>query len=141
MLQGGIDDVWFNTKTEELIVVDYKSQQDNNEVSQDTYFKKPYKAGYKIQMDFYAYLLKGLGYKVSSDSYLYICNAKEIGEFNGKMLFDEILIHYKVNTDYHEDKIQKMIDIMNSEKVPDSNESCENCAYARQRSAIDKLQN
>ena len=92
-------------------------------------------------MDFYAYLLKGLGYKVSSDSYLYICNAKEIGEFNGKMLFDEILIHYKVNTDYHEDKIQKMIDIMNSEKVPDSNESCENCAYARQRSAIDKLQN
>ena len=141
MLQGGIDDVWFNTKTEELIVVDYKSQQDNNEVSQDTYFKKPYKEGYKIQMDFYAYLLKSLGYKVSSDSYLYICNAKEIGEFNGKMLFDEILIHYKVNTDYHEDKIQKMIDIMNSEKVPDSNESCENCAYARQRSAIDKLQN
>ena len=57
------------------------------------------------------------------------------------MLFDEILIHYKVNTDYHEDKIQKMIDIMNSEKVPDSNESCENCAYARLRSAIDKLQN
>ena len=141
MLQGGIDDVWFNTKTEELIVVDYKSQQDNNEVSQDTYFKKPYKEGYKIQMDFYAYLLKGLGYKVSSDSYLYICNAKEIGEFSGKMLFDEILIHYKVNTDYHEDKIQKMIDIMNSEKVPDSNESCENCAYARQRSVIDKLQN
>ena len=141
MLQGGIDDVWFNTKTEELIVVDYKSQQDNNEVSQDTYFKKPYKEGYKIQMDFYAYLLKGLGYKVSSDSYLYICNAKEIGEFSGKMLFDEILIHYKVNTDYHEDKIQKMIDIMNSEKVPDSNGSCENCAYARQRSEIDKLQN
>ena len=26
ILQGGIDDVWFNTKTEELIVADYKSQ-------------------------------------------------------------------------------------------------------------------
>lgn len=29
---------------------------------------------------------------------------------------------------------------MNSEKVPDSNESCVNCAYAKQRSAIDKLE-
>ena len=29
---------------------------------------------------------------------------------------------------------------MNSEKVPDSNKSCENCAYAKQRSAIDKLE-
>ena len=140
ILQGGLDDVWFNTKTKELIVADYKSQQDNNGVSQETYFKKPYKSGYKIQMDFYAYLLKSLGYKVSSDSYLYICNAKEIDDFNGKMLFDEILIHYKVNTDYLEDKIQKMINVMNSEKVPDSNESCENCAYAKQRSVIDKLE-
>ena len=56
------------------------------------------------------------------------------------MLFDEVLIHYKVNTDYLEDKIQKMINVMNSEKVPDSNESCVNCAYAKQRSAIDKLE-
>ena len=37
ILQGGIDDVWFNTKTKELIVVDYKSQANPKEVSQDTY--------------------------------------------------------------------------------------------------------
>lgn len=140
ILQGGIDDVWFNTKTEELVVVDYKSQHKKDVVSQDTYFDDPYKDSYKRQLDYYAYLLKGMGYKVSSDAYLYICNAKEVDEgFHGKMLFDEVLIHYKIKTDYLEAEIQKMIDTMNSDNIPDSHESCENCAYARQRSVIDKL--
>ena len=140
ILQGGIDDVWFNTKTEELIVADYKSQHKKDGVSQETYFDDPYKDSYKRQLDYYAYLLNGMGYKVSSDAYLYICNAKEIDEgFHGKMLFDEVLIHYKIKTDYLETEIQKMIDAMNSENIPNSHESCENCAYARQRSVIDKL--
>ena len=140
ILQGGIDDVWFNTKTEELIVADYKSQHKKDGVSQETYFDDPYKDSYKRQLDYYAYLLNGMGYKVSSDAYLYICNAKEIDEgFHGKMLFDEVLIHYKIKSDYLETKIQKMIDAMNSENIPNSHESCENCAYARQRSVIDKL--
>ena len=140
ILQGGIDDVWFNTKTEELIVADYKSQHKKDGVSQETYFDDPYKDSYKRQLDYYAYLLNGMGYKVSSDAYLYICNAKEIDEgFHGKMLFDEVLIHYKIKTDYLETEIQRMIDTMNSEKIPNSHDSCENCAYARQRSKIDKM--
>ena len=32
-----------------------------------------------------------------------------------------------------------MIDTINSEKIPESNKSCKNCAYARQRSVIDSL--
>ena len=46
-----------NTKTEELIIADYKSQHDTNEVTKDNYFNKPFKEGYKRQLDFYAYLL------------------------------------------------------------------------------------
>ena len=140
ILQGGIDDVWFNTKTEELVVVDYKSQHKKDGVSQDTYFDDPYKNSYKRQLNYYAYLLKGMGHEVSSDAYLYICNAKEVKEgFHGKMLFDEVLIHHEIKTDYLEEEIQKMIDAMNSEKIPEGHTSCENCAYARQRSVIDKL--
>ena len=141
ILQGGIDDVWFNTKTEELVIADYKSQHKKQGVSQGTYFNEPYKEGYQRQLDYYAYILTGMGYKVSSDAYFYICNAKEVDEgFYGKMLFDEVLIHYKIKTNYLESKIQKMIDTMNSENIPDSHESCENCAYARQRSVIDKME-
>jgi len=32
-----------------------------------------------------------------------------------------------------------MIDTMNSENIPDSHDSFENCAYARQRSVIDTI--
>ena len=32
-----------------------------------------------------------------------------------------------------------MIDVMNSEEIPEGHTSCENCAYARQRSVIDKI--
>ena len=142
ILQGGVDDVWFNTKTEELIVADYKSTQQKLKISQDTYFESFYTQGYKTQLDFYAYLLKGMGYKVSLDAYLYICNAKEVDEgFNGQMLFDETLILHKVKTDYIHKEVQQMIDVINSDKIPDSHTSCENCAYARQRSVIDKLKN
>jgi hypothetical protein len=138
ILKGGIDDVWFNTKTEEVIVVDYKSQEDQKGVNQKNYFDSPYKGGYKRQLDFYAYLLKSMGYKVSSDAYLYICNAKEIDEgFHGKMLFDELLIHHKVETDYLENDIEKMIEVLNSTEIPISHESCENCAYSRQRLEFD----
>ena len=140
ILQGGVDDVWFNTKSKELVIADYKSQHKKEGVSQETYFEDPYKEGYQRQLDYYAYILKGMGYEVSTDAYFYVCNAKEVDEgFHGKMLFDEVLIHYKIKTDYLEDEIQKMIDVMNSTEIPNSHESCENCAYARQRSAIDKL--
>ena len=140
ILQGGVDDVWFNTETEEIIVADYKSQQKNEEVTQENYFRGAYKEGYKRQLDFYGYVLKGMGYKVSKDAYLYICNAKEVEEgFHGKMLFDETLIHYEIKTDYLDEHLQGMVNLMNSDEVPTSHTSCENCAYARQRSAYDAL--
>jgi hypothetical protein len=54
------------------------------------------------------------------------------------MHFDEVLIHYEVKTDYIDDHVQLMIDAMNRNKLPDSNESCENCAYARMRGESEK---
>lgn len=137
ILSGGVDDIWFNTKTEELIIADYKSQQSDAEVTQESYFKKSHTSNYQRQLDFYAYLLKGLGYKVSSDAYLYIMNAKKNpGGFHGKLIFDEILIKHHCETNHIETSVQKMINVMNSETIPESNESCENCAYANQYANI-----
>ena len=42
ILQGGVDDVWFNTKSNELVIADYKSQHKKEGVSQETYFEDPY---------------------------------------------------------------------------------------------------
>ena len=142
ILQGGVDDVWFNTKTKELILVDYKSQASNEDVSQDTYFQKWHHDGYKTQLNFYAYIMKNmkLEFDISEDSYLYVVNGLEFEKgFMGQIQFSETLIHHKIKTDYLEDKIQKMIDTMNSTKIPEGHESCKNCAYARQRSVYDTL--
>ena len=32
IIHGGVDDIWFNNDTEELVVVDYKSQSTNEPV-------------------------------------------------------------------------------------------------------------
>ena len=78
--------------------------------------------------------------EVSDDAYLYVVNARGLEEeFDNKLLFEPTLIHTKIKTDYLENEIQNMIDTMNSTKIPDSNKSCNNCAYARQRSKTDTL--
>ena len=52
LLQGGVDDVWFDKVKEELIVVDYKSQANNRPVVTWEYLSGTYHQGYKIQVDF-----------------------------------------------------------------------------------------
>ena len=81
-----------------------------------------------------------LKYEISSDSYLYVVNGLDVEEgFNAKIKFSETLIHHEIKTDYLDDEIQNMIDVINSTNVPQGNKSCKNCAYARQRSKIDTL--
>ena len=47
-------------------------------------------------------------------------------------------IRYEIKTDYLDEHLQGMVDLMNSDD-PASHTSCENCAYARQRSVYDKI--
>jgi len=146
ILYGAVDDIWIDTKTKELIVADYKSSAKKEELTQETYFDDKYKESYKVQLDFYAYLLKGqkeindIDNDISKDAYFYTVNARgREKSFDSQILFDEKLIHYTINNDYLEDEIEKMIDTINSSKIPKSNERCINCAYARQRLRTDTL--
>lgn len=144
LLGGGIDDVWLDTKTNELIIVDYKSQASKKEVSQETYFDKgSYHDSYKTQLNFYAYVFKEMkkvgeiDNNISKDSYLYVVNGLESEEgFNGNIKFSEDLIHHEVETEYLESEFDKMISCINSTKIPPANESCKNCAYAEQFSIL-----
>ena len=128
-----MDDIWQDTKTKQLIIVDYKSQAQNGEINIYDYLKDPFHKGYKTQMDFYAYLLTKMGYKVSSNSYFLVCNANRQKEkFNKVMHFDEYLIPYEWNIDWIEEKIDQMIAVMNSHDIPAANPCCRNCAYSEQ---------
>jgi len=139
ILQGGVDDVWIDTRTEELIVVDYKSQAKQGEILPSEYLSDIYHQGYKRQLDFYNYLLQNLGYKTSPISYFLVVNGEynETG-FHGNMKFSEHLIPYEHDTSWIDDKVNEMIECMNSESLPEINESCENCAYAYERAKLEQ---
>ena len=138
ILTGGVDDIWLDTKTKELIVVDYKSQASLNGVEPATYLNNVYHEGYKIQMDFYNYLLTCRGFQTSSISYFLVVNADRTAEgFNEQLKFSETLIPYKNDYSWIPDKVREMIVAMNSKDIPESHISCENCAYARERSALE----
>ena len=136
ILTGGVDDIWLDTITQELIVVDYKSQASLNTVEPVSYLNNVYHEGYKLQMDFYNYLLNCRSFKTSSISYFLVVNAdKTVDGFHGNMKFSETLIPYKNDTSWIPSKIKEMVNVLNSTEIPDSHESCENCAYAKQRAS------
>jgi hypothetical protein len=138
VLQGGVDDVWFDKVKEELIVVDYKSQANSRPVVTWEYLSGVYHRSYKIQLDFYAYLLLNMGFPVSFMGYFYVCNADRAATaFEGNMRFEETLVPYEWDISWIEPSVLEMISILNSVDIPPQNPSCENCAYAQQRSLVE----
>ena len=76
-----------------------------------------------------------MGFEVSPTSYFYVCNADRNAEsFDSKMDFYETLVPYEWDASWIEGKVIEMITLLNSEELPERNNSCENCAYAHQRS-------
>ena len=65
LIFGAIDDLWFNSAGE-YIVVDYKSTSKDEEI---TALDKEWQNGYKRQMEVYQWLLRQNGYKVSNTGY------------------------------------------------------------------------
>jgi len=133
ILTGGVDDIWQNNISKQLIIVDYKSQAKVGRLDKQDYLEDPYHEAYKIQMDFYNYLLLGMGFDVYKTSYFLVCNAKrDEQEFNKRMIFDEYLIPYNWNIDWIENKIDEMINLLNDSQIPEPNLACKNCAYSEQ---------
>lgn len=140
ILFGGVDDIWQNTNNGKLVVADYKSQANTRPLEPWSYLSDAYKQGYKMQMDFYAYLLQLMGFDVEETAYFLVCNAdRTAAAFNGEMNFQEVLIPYKWNSDWIEGKIWEMIDLLNNTNIPPANPSCKNCAYARQRASLETV--
>ena len=140
ILTGGVDDIWQNTKNGKLVVADYKSQANTKPLDADTYLSDVYKGGYKIQMDFYAFLLIQMGFEVDETAYFLVCNAdRQAAGFYGEMKFQEALIPYNWSADWIDKKVRKMIEVLNSNEIPEAHTSCKNCAYALRRAELESL--
>jgi len=101
ILSGGVDDVWQDIRTKKLIIADYKSQANRKSLEPWAYLSDVFHQGYKIQMDFYGYLLSKMNFDVSETFYFLVCNANRNADgFYGKLDFEEVLIPYKWSAEW-----------------------------------------
>ncbi len=80
-LGGGLDDVFLNTESGQIHIVDYKSTAQGTR-SPDKYEKKPvslddpWKMAYKRQMDMYVWVARNKGFDVSNTGYFVYVDAQ-----------------------------------------------------------------
>lgn len=127
---GGLDDVWLNTETNLLHIVDYKSTSQKTPGKEIT-LNDPWKAAYKRQMDLYVWVMRKKGFDVSSTGYFLYCDGDRFSEYDflGKsdatMKFKMSLIPYEVSIDWVEPTLIEINKCLNSDICPDHNQECE----------------
>lgn len=126
---GIIDDIWQNTKTGELHIVDYKSTSTHGDVSLDG----EYKAGYKRQMEVYQWIFKQLGFPVSDMGYFVYANGiKHHGKhFNDKLEFKTIIIPYVGDDSWVETAIINLKKCLDLPEAPGHSQTCKYCGYRK----------
>ena len=131
---GGLDDVWLNTETGQVHLVDYKStsqKSPNKEITLDDWWK----ASYKRQMDFYIWVMRRLGLDTSDVGYFLYCDGDR---FTGSsflkdglavMEFKITLLPYKSDPSWVEPTLIKIKELLDAEECPDHADRCEHGSF------------
>ena len=128
LVTGAIDDVWVNTKSGELSIVDYKATSKEEKVNLD----KEWQIGYKRQMEVYQWLFRRNDFKVSATGYFVYCNGKTDREaFDAKLEFDIDVIPYTGDDFWIEKALADMKSCLMEEKPPKPASKCDYCAYRK----------
>ncbi len=125
LIDGLVDDIWVN-KSDELIIVDYKSTSTEKEIS----LEDEYKQGYKIQMEIYQWIFRKLGFKVSDQGYFVFANAtKNRNEFDGRLEFDMSIVGHKGDASWIDKALKNIKKCLLEDKIPEIGDGCEHCMY------------
>jgi CRISPR/Cas system-associated exonuclease Cas4 (RecB family) len=125
---GLVDDVWINTKTDQLILVDYKATSKKGEVTLDA----PWQISYKRQIEIYQWLFRKNGFDVQNIGYFVYCNGiKENVLFNNELKFKVKIIHHKGDDSWLDKTVKEIYQVLNSEEIPEPSPNCEYCRYVK----------
>jgi len=141
LLRGGVDDVWIDTSTEKLIIVDYKAQAKSNleDLKPENYWSNKFHEDYKLQLSFYRYLFEKNGFKVKEIAYIVHCNAKKGVPFEDVLEFHTSLIPFETNTDNIEPNIFAIKKCLDSDEYPSPDPDCHYCAnYITRKIILEK---
>ena len=131
---GGLDDVWLNTETGQVHLVDYKStsqKSPNKTITLDDWWK----ASYKRQMDFYIWVMRRLGLDTSDIGYFLYCDGDRftdspfLDEGLAIMEFKVTLLPYESDTSWVEPTLIKIKKLLDTEGCPDHAENCEHGSF------------
>lgn len=133
VLTGGVDDVWIDNQSQELIIADYKATAKNGQVSLDA----DWQIGYKRQAEVYQYLFRSNGFKVSNTAYFVYCNGRtDRDRFDQRLEFDISMIPYTGNADWVQASVVAAYRCLESDQVPAKSADCDYCQYT---SALDAV--
>jgi len=131
---GGIDDVWLNTETGQVHLVDYKStsqKSPNKTITLDDWWK----ASYKRQMDFYIWVMRRLGLDTSDIGYFLYCDGDRftdspfLEEGLAVMEFKISLLPYESDTSWVEPTLIKIKKLLDTEECPSHADNCEHGSF------------
>lgn len=126
IIYGGLDDVWIDVKSKELIVVDYKATSKATAVTLDA----DWQIGYKRQAEIYQWLLRRNNFTVSSTAYFVYCNGKVDSESFGEQLyFDVSLLPYTGDSSWIDEAVINAYNCLRSDIMPARSEACDYCQY------------
>ncbi len=132
LIFGAVDDLWINPE-QELIIVDYKATAKNSEINIDA----DWQIAFKRQMEIYQWLFRKNDFKVSPTGYfVYVNGQTDRKAFDGKLEFDVKVIPYQGNDSWVEESILQAHECLNQDKIPDSGQDCDFCAYSQEVSKV-----
>lgn len=137
IIKGGIDDVWVDLETEELVIIDYKATAKDKEITLDADWQDMYKR----QIEVYQWLFRANGFKVKNTGYFLYTNAKlDADGFKDKLEFKTKLIDYEGDDKWVEKTVFDIKKCLDSDLMPpvgkrvmDPTLPCEFCEYAERR--------
>lgn len=140
IIWGGVDDVWVDLATGELVIVDYKATAKASEITLDAEWQNMYKR----QLEIYQWLFRANGFKVNDTGYFVYANGRmDLDGFHDKVEFRTKIIPYTGSDSWIEPTLTKMKKCMEGDKMPnvgkevmDSRKDCEYCTYARARTEL-----
>lgn len=130
IIGGGLDDVWLNTKTNQIHIVDYKSTSIKTE-GRGIDMNDRWKGAYKRQMDIYIWILKQEGFDVSDIGYFLYCDGDRftdepfLNEKDARMIFKMHLFPYESDQRWVESALKGIYSLLRQDDCPEHKEGCE----------------
>ena len=126
ILTGGVDDLWLDRKSKELVIVDYKATSKKGEVS----IHADWQIGYRRQLEIYQHLFRANGFTVSNTTYLVYCNGlRDRDRFDARLEFNISIIPYVGDATWVEAAVRRAYDCLRADIVPSTTDQCDFCQY------------